>query len=801
MQNGEFKAGLLWAALGWHFTTRRGEFLGQISCHRTAGHYAEIVPAKPNKKSFMAMNFITKPHSLCSKTRLTLLAACAGLGLLASGGSSLDAAEVTDKVDWPSFLARHDMVWTRLPDRWGSGAFMGNGLLGANVFADTNIAAGGEGRSLHWRMGRSDVVLGDSRIPIGELALKTAGTLEGGHFRLDLWNAELTGEIQTSRGAIKIRSFTHAGQMAQVIELTPTAGEKMCRFEWEPGLAADPRKIYQKQPIPDNEKNPDPQFSEAGGVHVCAQSLHTGAQHATAWTEVPGRAGARVVVVSVGFDRQGDARAQAAANVNQAVATGLEKLVLTHREWWHRYWPESFLSIPDTRLESFYWLQMYKLASATREDRMPIDLNGPWFNTTPWPKIWWNLNIQLTYWPVLTANRLELGEPFCKMIDDGKTALAADARPFSADSYAIGRSCSYDLVRAADHEICDLPWALHNYYLLYRYGMDDGKLQRLFPLLKGSMNYYLHHTAEGPDGRLHTTEGYSPEYPNQPAPNPDCNIDLALIRWGCQTLLSSCERLKINDPLIPKWKEVLEKLVPYPVDENGLKISAGMAFAESHRHYSHLLMIYPLYIMNVDQPENRDLVVKSLNHWMGMPKALRGYSYTGAASISAVLGRGDDALGWLNKLLDDKILPSTLYTESGPCIETPLSGAASLHDMLLTSWGGKIRVFPAVPAAWRDVTFHNLRAEGAFLVSAARKNDKLQFIRIQSLAGEPCRLVTDMPHPAAAGFQIKQLANRDYELDLKKGQTAILTPGGAAVEATIAPVPPQKERENFYGLH
>ncbi len=54
-------------------------------------------------------------------------------------------------------------------------------------------------------------------------------------------------------------------------------------------------------------------------------------------------------------------------------------------------------------------------------------------------------------------------------------------------------------------------------------------------------------------------------------------------------------------------------------------------------------MIYPLYIMNLDQPENRELVTKSLNHWMGMPKALRGYSYTGAASISAVMGRGDDA--------------------------------------------------------------------------------------------------------------------------------------------------------------
>src|SRR5262249_16202024 len=157
------------------------------------------------------------------------------------------------------------------------------------------------------------------------------------------------------------------------------------------------------------------------------------------------------------------------------------------------------------------------------------------------------------------------------------------------------------------------------------------------------------------------------------------------IRWGCQTLLDSCERLKVEDPLMPKWKETLAKLTPYPTNENGLQISGAMPFEVSHRHYSHLLMIYPLYIINLDQPENRNLVVKSVNHWMGMAKALRGYSYTGAASISAVMGKGDDAAKYLNTLLDEKILPNTLYTEAGPCIETPLSGAASLNDMLLTS--------------------------------------------------------------------------------------------------------------------
>ncbi|MGN6369327.1 MAG: S53 family peptidase [Phycisphaerae bacterium] len=72
---------------------------------------------------------------------------------------------------------------------------------------------------------------------------------------------------------------------------------------------------------------------------------------------------------------------------------------------------------------------------------------------------------------------------------------------------------------------------------------------------------------------------------------------------------------------------------------------------------------------------------------------------------------------------------------------------ASVNDMLLQSWGGKLHILPGIADAWKDVTFQNLRAEGAFLVTAARKNGKTSFIQIKSLAGQPCKIVTDMEIP------------------------------------------------------
>src|SRR6266699_1578483 len=77
------------------------------------------------------------------------------------------------RVDWPAFLARHALVWSRLPNGWGESAFIGNGRLGATI--DVRDAA------LGWTINRTDVVHDQSRFPIGRIVLKTAGTLTGGH--------------------------------------------------------------------------------------------------------------------------------------------------------------------------------------------------------------------------------------------------------------------------------------------------------------------------------------------------------------------------------------------------------------------------------------------------------------------------------------------------------------------------------------------------------------------------------------------------------------------------------------------
>src|SRR5437660_12729209 len=121
-------------------------------------------------------------------------------------------------VEWPVFLARHDLVWDRLPARWGESAFIGNGRLGATIDAPGGV--------LGWTVNRTDFVHDQSRFPIGRAVVQTTGTVQRGDARLTLWDAEAIGPVTTDRGEVRWRSFTTAQPLVIVLVLEPRGGER-----------------------------------------------------------------------------------------------------------------------------------------------------------------------------------------------------------------------------------------------------------------------------------------------------------------------------------------------------------------------------------------------------------------------------------------------------------------------------------------------------------------------------------------------------------------------------------------------
>eukprot|EP01050_Picozoa_sp_SAG11_P005658 SAG11_NODE_407_length_9712_cov_11.569437_5_plen_223_part_00 len=57
---------------------------------------------------------------------------------------------------------------------------------------------------------------------------------------------------------------------------------------------------------------------------------------------------------------------RAVAARNTASTAGLEQLSASHREWWGRFWAQSFVSLQTTRLEAFYYTNTYQFVSSCR---------------------------------------------------------------------------------------------------------------------------------------------------------------------------------------------------------------------------------------------------------------------------------------------------------------------------------------------------------------------------------------------------------------------------------------------------
>lgn len=715
------------------------------------------------------------------------------LAVLLATATPVLAASAKDAVDWPVFMAKQDMHFTKMPRGWTEAPHFGNAAIGSMLYQAGNV--------MRLQVFRADVqdhrddsygwaAYARPRLGIGHFELHTAGKITGCNWHKDLWNAELTGTITTDKGEIKIRHFTHADDMAIVTELTASGGEKGWSWSWHPL----PAKTTRKGGPPKLSQNPNPpgRLEKRGDISVWIQDFLYGGQYATAWTER--EAGeTRTHIASIAHSHPAATAADTAvADIGRFQKVEADAWQKSHRDWWHRYFQQSFISIPDPKLEALYWQTIYRFGSITRAGRAYIDTPGMWFQGAQWPYVTTDWNIQAAHWPVYTANRLEQGAALLECFHKNREELVKAMRPveWQVDSAFLPVTVSGDLqgnrddLKASHHfDMClgNLTFVLSNFWKQYRYSMDEPMLrEQIYPLLRRSINMYLHLLKEEPDGKLHLPPTYSPETWIVE----DANYDLALLKWGCHTLIRSAGILKIDDPLIPRWKEVIAKTIDFPEDEiRGFRLGSNKA-SVSHRHQSHLLMIYPLYLVNIEQPGKEDVLKKSY----AAADATREYiamTQAHTAPIGANLGLGDQALNGLRRLQRD-LLPNGTWLPMAPCLESSLGAANIVQEMLLQSWSdptkdelGPIRVFPACPTEWKDVSFHDLRTEGAFLVSAERMGGVTQSVRIKSLAGEPCRVRPGLPGDLELKSQrtiaFKTVSPGVYDLDLKKGEEVVLT--------------------------
>lgn len=773
---------------------------------------------------------------------------------------------------WPSFLSKHDMVFERAPKKWSQGLPLGNGLLGMMIWGSgdplkftldrtdiweqrhwdppkdkykwswmKSMLAAGRAREVdrtltrpgHSKRGRPVLFPPPpypTRLPVGRMELEPVGQVQDVTMRLRLCDATAEILIQTDCGRIRLEAYAHATKPLLIIRMTTQQAESGAQWQIFPFNTPD-AGFGQITTTLNAWGYPLPEEGRRGDVDYWSQAIpEGGGEYAVAWCERHDGPNTRTLTVSIGHteDTLGGLD-KAIAAVEHGSSLPFEPLHLSHRQWWADYYPASFLSIPETRLEGLYWIEMYKLASATRPNHLPLGFQGP-FNLDgqmPWLSgdYHWNTDVQVSYYPIYTANRLEFGESLYDMVDRGRPNMRELCRTFfEREGEFIVHGTDHQMRpvygwAGAQYEFCGGLWAAHLYWLHWRYSQDKTFLgERAFPLLKEVLRPILDELEADGQGVLHLPWSYSPEYAYHDNGywGPDGTFDLTLIRFGCRSLLEACDVLGIADPEQERWRDTLKRLAPHPVDPHkGIMVRADAPYEIPHRHPSHLAPLFPFHQLTWEK--DRKLLEPTLRQWtlMGSGEWV-GWSWGLAAAIAAHVERPNLARSFLLDFADRFVSESTIYMQGTPefaafatrndfqpTMEAGPSACMGLQNMLLQSHHGLIRVFPAVPPLWDDVSFWSLRTEGALLVSAVRRQGQTQFVHIESTVGGPCRVktnfqVTEPVHvEGATGW--KQEEDGTIAFDTKPGGHYFIWSGPERPHAKIAPVEDRPWEHHFYG--
>lgn len=481
----------------------------------------------------------------------------------------------------------------------------------------------------------------------------------------------------------------------------------------------------------------------------------------------------------------------------------------SHCKWWDNFWKKSSVSLPDSLLEKQYYLEMYKFGSVARPDAPPISLQAVWTadngKLPPWKGDYHHdLNTQLSYWPAYTGNLLDLESGFINWLWNNKTAFKEYTRQYFGTNglnvpgvstlsgqpmggwiqYAFGPTVS--------------AWLAHHFYLHWQYSKDDQFLkENAYPWIREVAVYLDELSVKDSNGIRSLPLSSSPEVNDNSRSawfGQTTNFDLAFIRWTFEKAAELATELHLNDEA-RNWLSILKEWPDFSFDaSNGLAFAPNYPYAHSHRHFSHLVGWHPLGIIDWSNGKNDQEIIRSTlatleekgSDWW------TGYSFSWLGILYARAGMGQKASTALHTFAECFCLKNSFHVNGDQCkaghsrftyrpftLEGNFAFASAIQEMLIQSHTGIIRLFPAVPESWEQVSFNRLRTTGAFLISARKENGKVTEVRIKSEKGGILRMANPFGEndfratPSNTGIELNEGI---LELNAKAGKEYILQP-------------------------
>lgn len=514
-----------------------------------------------------------------------------------------------------------------------------------------------------------------------------------------------------------------------------------------------------------------------------------------------------VTVASTGDDV--DPLALARKRCVSALTQGYDAMRRPHADWWQKFWTQSSVSVPNPAIQRHYALCRYFYGAASRLGAPPMPLQGVWTadcgGLPPWKGDYHNdLNTQMTYIAYHGAGNFDEGASYLDFLWQRRPIFEKFAQEFYGTpglacpgvmSYAgrpLGGWGQYSLSPTMS------AWSAHLFYLHWRYTMDDAFLRdRAYPWCSGVGRCMRALLKPDANGVLKLPLSSSPEIFDNTGRawlEPNSNYDLMCLKmlfFSLNEMADACG--KPEDA--KDWQAAATALGDFHTDANGmLLVDAKTPLPNSHRHLSNIIGLYPFnLITNEGGDRDRQRIHASLAQWdkLGTSQWC-GYSFSWMSCLRARVGDGEGALHNLDIFVKAFILRNGFHangdqTKSGYSnftyrpftLEGNFLAMQAVQEMMLQSWSptpGKrdteiIRIFPAMPASWKDASFNDLRAEGGHRVSAKREKGGTTWLRIVAGPNGHVRIRDNFGGrtPHWTGQELKRVAE-NFEATLQPGQ-------------------------------